>query len=58
LKTVLTATALCLTLVLVLMLSLCIRLAEVPKPLLVDVVKEAHRQVADMRSVRSPRKRA
>lgn len=38
--------------------AVLVRLAEVPKPLLVDVVKEAWRQVAAKRSTRSPRKRA
>lgn len=38
--------------------AVLIRLEEVPKPLLVDVVKEAWRQVVAVRGVRSPRKRA
>ena len=38
--------------------AVLIRLADVPKPLLADVVKEAWRQVSAMRAVRSPRKRA
>ena len=37
--------------------AVLIRLEEVPKPLLVDVVKEARRQVAANRATRSPRKR-
>ncbi|HMG18713.1 MAG TPA: hypothetical protein VK573_08315 [Gemmatimonadales bacterium] len=38
--------------------AVLIRLEEVPKPLLVDVVKEAWRQVVAVRGVRLPRKRA
>lgn len=38
--------------------AVLIRLEDVPKPLLVDVVKEAWRQVVAVRGVRSPRKRA
>jgi hypothetical protein len=37
--------------------AVLIRLAEVPRPLLIDVVKEARRQVAANRAMRSPRKR-
>lgn len=37
--------------------AVLIRLAEVPKPLLVDVVKEARHQVEANRATRSPRKR-
>lgn len=38
--------------------AVLIRLADVPKPLLADVVQEAWRQVSEMRVARSPRKRA
>jgi len=37
--------------------AVLIRLAEIPKPLLIDVVKEARRQVAANQATRSPRKR-
>ncbi len=37
--------------------AVLIRLADVPQPLLTDVVKEAWRQVSATRAARSPRKR-